>query len=339
MHDDGNASLLTVSVSPHIRHGDSVRSIMAYVAAALLPSLAMGVYVFGSRALAHTGIAVGSALLTESVAARMMKRGVPIGDFSAVVTGMLVACNLPHTAPLWMGALGSAFAIGVAKMAFGGLGHNIFNPALAARAFLMACYPGEMTLFGKPLRGLIDGLDGVSGATPLRHIKDVITQGTFQALDFQDALSHLFWGDTGGCIGEVSAAALLLGAAVLLYKRIIGFAIPVVYIGTVFLLFWLFNGSGHLFTSEALLVPVYHVLAGGLMLGALFMATDMVTSPITRRGQALFAAGCGVLTFAIRRWGGYPEGVSYSILLMNCVTPLIDRDVRPRRYGESRRHA
>ncbi len=201
----------------------------------------------------------------------------------------------------------------------------------------MACYPSEMTVFGVPLRGVVDGIDGVSGATPLRHIKDAVAGGGFQALDFQEALPHLFWGDIGGCIGEVSAAALLIGAAFLLYKRIVGFAIPVVYVGTVFLLFWLFNGTGDFFTSEALLVPVYHVLAGGLMLGALFMATDMVTSPITMRGQALFALGCGILTFAIRKWGGYPEGVSYSILLMNCVSPLIDRYVRPRRYGEGGR--
>jgi electron transport complex protein RnfD len=335
--------LLTVSVSPHIRHPDSVRTIMACVALALLPSLGAGVYVFGLRALLLTCVAVVAAVATEWLAARVMGKGTTVSDLSAVVTGMLLAFNLPHTVPWWMAALGAAFAVGVAKMTFGGLGHNFINPALAGRAFLMACYPSDMTVFQAPpdttvfrahLHVLIDGIDGVSAATQLRHIKDAVAAGSFQALDFQDAISHLFWGDVGGCLGEVSAVALLVGAAFLLYKRIIEFTIPTVYILTVFLLFWLFNGTGDHFTTEAFIVPVYHVLAGGLVLGAFFMATDMVTSPITPLGQAWFALGCGLLTFAIRRYGGYPEGVSYSILIMNCVSPLIDRYTRPRRYGE-----
>lgn len=307
---------------------------MACVALAMVPALATSVYVFGPRALLVTVLSVAAAMATELVVARLMGRGNTLGDLSAVVTGMLVAFNVPHTIPLWMPMVGSAFAIGVAKMTFGGLGHNWINPALAGRAFLMACYPTEMTVFGKPVRGFIDGIDGVSGATPLKHIKDALASNQFQALDFQDALSHMFWGDIGGCIGETSVIALLLGAAFLWYKRIIGFKIPFTFVTTVFVLFWLFNGTGDWFTNEALLVPVYHVLGGGLMLGALFMATDMVTSPVTPLGKILFGTGCGLLTFAIRKFGGYPEGVSYSILLMNCVAPLLDRYTMPKLYGE-----
>ncbi len=329
-----DSGLLTVSVSPHIRYGESVRSVMVCVALALLPALAMSVYVFGIRALFVTVVSVAAALAGEHVIGRMMGREGTIGDVSAVVTGMLVAYNVPHTIPLWMPALGSVFAIGVAKMAFGGLGHNFVNPALAGRAFLMACYPTEMTVFGSPARGVISGIDGVTSATPLRYIKDAMADGSFQGLELQEALPHLFWGDIGGCIGETSAAALLLGAAFLWYKRIIGFKIPFTFVTTVFVLSWAFNGTGDWFTSEAILVPMYHVLAGGLMLGALYMATDMVTSPITPWGKVLFGFGCGFFTFAIRRFGGYPEGVSYSILLMNLLVPLLDRYTRPRRYGE-----
>jgi Na+-translocating ferredoxin:NAD+ oxidoreductase subunit D len=316
---------LTVSVAPHIRQRESVRSIMIAVTLALLPALGVGVYVFGPRALYATLISVAAAILGEYAVGRFMKRETSISDFSAVVTGILVAYNVPHSVPLWMPAIGSFFAIGIAKMAFGGLGFNFVNPALAGRAFLMACYPTDMTVFGDPARGLIAGIDDVTGATPLRYLKDAVAEGNVQALDLQDALPNLLWGNIGGCIGETSALALLLGAAFLWYKRIIGFSIPFSYVATVFILTWAFNGTGAWFTSEALTVPVYHVLAGGLMLGALYMATDMVTSPITPRGKIAFGFGCGLLTFAIRRYGGYPEGVSYSILLMNCVVPLLDR--------------
>ncbi|MBD3242705.1 MAG: Na+-transporting NADH:ubiquinone oxidoreductase subunit D, partial [Chitinivibrionales bacterium] len=210
-----DTGLLTVSVSPHIRYAESVRSVMICVALALLPALVMSVYVFGMRALSVTVVAVAAALAAEYLTNLMMQRKATIGDISAVVTGMLVAYNVPHTIPLWMPAVGSAFAIGVAKMAFGGLGHNFVNPALAGRAFLMACYPTEMTVFGAPKHGSISGIDGVTAATPLRYIKDAMADGSFQGLELQEALPHLFWGNVGGCIGETSAAALLLGAAFL----------------------------------------------------------------------------------------------------------------------------
>lgn len=330
---------LVLETSPHIRYGESVRSVMLWVIVALIPAMSVSALFFGPRALVITAISVAAALLTELLITKAFNRPSSIGDLSVVVTGILVAFNVPPNIPWWMPALGSVFAIGVAKLAFGGLGNNFINPALAGRAFLMASYPAAMTTFrGESLlKGVIDGIDGTSGATPLAHIKDAVASGTFQPLAFEEALPNLFLGNVGGCIGETSAAALLIGALFLLYKRVIGFGIPVSYIGSVFVLFWLFNGTGGWFTSDALIVPVYHVLAGGLMLGALYMATDMVTSPITPRGRILFGLGCGALTFLIRRFGGYPEGVSYSILLMNCVVPLIDRHMRPKRYGEVRK--
>jgi electron transport complex protein RnfD len=251
-----------------------------------------------------------------------------------VITGILLAFNLSPSLPWWMVVLGSAFSIAVAKMAFGGLGSNFINPALAGRAFLMACYPAEMTSWIAPKLGTISGINGITSATPLANIKSAMANGTFQALDFQDAIINLFTGNIGGCIGETSAIAILIGAVILLYKHIIGFTIPVSFIGTVFLLFWLFNGSGQLFTSGAIIVPFYHILSGGLFLGAFFMATDMVTSPITRKGKLFFGIGCGLLTFTIRKFGGYPEGVSYSILIMNLLVPHIERYTRPKIYGE-----
>lgn len=331
---------LHLSASPHVRYAESVPSVMIAVAVALVPAFIASFVFFGPRAIALTAVSIGAALLTEWLIVRfLLKRENTLGDFSALVTGILFAFNLPPALPLWMAVLGAAFAVGVAKWAFGGLGNNFINPALAGRAFLLASYPADMTAFTAPLRGAINGLpaaaDGISSATPLAAFKDAVSAQTFQALDFQDALLNLFIGNVGGCIGETSALALLIGAVYLWYKRIIGFSIPLSYIGTVFLLSWLFNDTGSLLTSEALIIPMYQILAGGLMLGALYMATDMVTSPITPRGKLLFGAGCGVLTFVIRRFGGYPEGVSYSILLMNLAVPLIDRYTRPRIYGKA----
>jgi electron transport complex protein RnfD len=236
-----------------------------------------------------------------------------------------------------MVAIGSVFAVGVAKMAFGGLGSNFINPALAGRAFLMASYPSAMTRFAPTTFGSISGIDALSSATPLAHFKTAMAEGSFQALDFQEALKELFLGNVGGCLGETSALALLIGGVLLLYKRIIKLRIPLFYIGTVFLLSWLFNGTGDFFTSGAIIVPFYQILAGGLFLGAFFMATDMVTTPITPRGKMIFAIGCGLLTFVIRKFGGYPEGVSYSILIMNLFVPLIERYTRPGIYGEVKR--
>lgn len=310
---------------------------MITVVVALVPALCSGVYVFGWRALTVVMVAALSAVLTELALVRAMKRPRSVGDMSAALTGMLVGMVLPAGVPLWIAVLGAAFAISVAKMAFGGLGHNFINPALAARAFLMACYPAAMTTFAVPRVGTIDGIDGLSGATPLRHVRDsALEHASSMSLNLQDAFQHLFWGDVGGCIGETSAAALIAGAAILLYRRVIGFAVPSSFTAVVFVLFWLTNGSGDFFSTDALTVPVYQVLSGGLLLAALFMATDPVTSPVTTRGQLLFGAGCGLITWCIRVYGGYVEGVCYAVLIMNCVVPLLDRWTRPKYLGAER---
>ncbi|MBD3421565.1 MAG: RnfABCDGE type electron transport complex subunit D [Chitinivibrionales bacterium] len=362
MPQDDQGQLLALSSSPHIRYPDNVSTVMLSVVIALIPALLASIIFFGIKALILTLTCIIFCLLTEwLIATYLFKQRGTLNDFSALVTALLLAFNLPPDLPPWMAALGSVFAIGVVKWAFGGLGNNFVNPALAGRAFLMASYAAPMTRFSIPgnwqsrgwtisglpqqvLGSLSDKLDGISGATPLPAFVRIIDalkneqlreELNISILDFQEALPDLFIGNIGGCIGETSALALLIGAVYLLYKRIIGFKIPGSYIGTVFVLSWLFNGTGSLLTTEAFLVPVYQILAGGLMLGALYMATDMVTSPITPWGQIYFGVGCGVLTFVIRQFGGYPEGVSYSILLMNLVAPLIDRYTRPRLYGKA----
>ena len=291
------------------------------VAIALLPALFAGIWFFGLRALWLTLVSVGFAVASEIAMQKMMKRPVTVSDLSAVVTGMLIAFNVPSTLPLWMVAIGAMFAIIIAKQCFGGVGHNFINPALAARAVLLASWPVDMTTWVKP------GIDAVTTATPLALIKG--TEAVNQVLP---NLMDLFIGNVGGCIGETSALALLLGGLYLLYRRVISYRIPVVYIATVGILAFVFSGFNLSY------VP-YHILAGGLFLGAIFMATDYSSSPMTAKGQAIFAIGCGLLTTVIRFYGGYPEGVSYSILLMNIATPLIDRFTLPRKFGEVKKSA
>lgn len=314
-------SRFLVSSSPHIRSGESTRRIMMDVAIALLPALFAGIWFFGLRALWLTLVSVGFAVASEIAMQKMMKRPVTVSDLSAVVTGMLIAFNVPSTLPLWMVAIGAMFAIIIAKQCFGGVGHNFINPALAARAVLLASWPVDMTTWVKP------GIDAVTTATPLALIKG--TEAVNQVLP---NLMDLFIGNVGGCIGETSALALLLGGLYLLYRRVISYRIPVVYIATVGILAFVFSGFNLSY------VP-YHILAGGLFLGAIFMATDYSSSPMTAKGQAIFAIGCGLLTTVIRFYGGYPEGVSYSILLMNIATPLIDRFTLPRKFGEVKKSA
>lgn len=314
-------SRFLVSSSPHIRSGESTRRIMMDVAIALLPALFAGIWFFGLRALWLTLVSVGFAVASEIAMQKMMKRPVTVSDLSAVVTGMLIAFNVPSTLPLWMVAIGAMFAIIIAKQCFGGVGHNFINPALAARAVLLASWPVDMTTWVK------SGIDAVTTATPLALIKG--TEAVNQVLP---NLMDLFIGNVGGCIGETSALALLLGGLYLLYRRVISYRIPVVYIATVGILAFVFSGFNLSY------VP-YHILAGGLFLGAIFMATDYSSSPMTAKGQAIFAIGCGLLTTVIRFYGGYPEGVSYSILLMNIATPLIDRFTLPRKFGEVKKSA
>ena len=330
--------LLHISTSPHIFHKGGIPSIMLSVVMALVPAFIGSIFFFGFRSLLLTCTCVIAAVGAEWLAASLAKKPTTVHDFSAVVTGMLLAFSLPPGLPLWMAFLGGVFAATVAKTAFGGLGNNFINPALAGRCFLMISFPTAMTTWSAPLQGTIHGLtkglDGISAATPLAYFKSALASGNFHPLDFQEALPRLFLGNVGGCTGETSALLLLAGAFFLGYKRIIGFGIPLFFIGTVFLLFWVFNGTGGFMTSEAFIVPFYQILSGGLLLGALFMAVDPVTTPITPWGRVVFGAGCGVLTFTFRVFGNTGEGVCYAILLMNCCTPLIEQWTRPRRYGE-----
>ncbi|MEG1911152.1 MAG: RnfABCDGE type electron transport complex subunit D [Cloacibacillus sp.] len=305
--------LLVVSSSPHIHSPLETPKIMGWVLAALAPAGLAGVYFFGLRAAAVMAVCVASCVFFEYLWEKLTKRPVTVSDLSAAVTGLLLAYNLPPTIPFWMAAAGSAFAIIIVKQMYGGLGANFVNPALAARAAMLTSWPVPMTTWT---------LDGVSGATPLALIK-------MGAVDKLPSLQNLFIGNIGGCIGETSAIALLIGFGILLAKDIIKWQIPVIYVATVAVLCTVYGRP---------VGPVYEVLTGGLLLGAIFMATDYTTSPITVKGQMIFAAGCGLLTALIRTWGGYPEGVSYSILIMNLVVPLIDRFTKPHIFGEVKKN-
>ena len=304
--------MYTVSSSPHIKSNDSVQGIMRDVIIALIPATFAGIYFFGMKALLVTLVSVLSCIAAEALWQKLAHRKTTIGDLSAVVTGLLIAFNLPADVPLWLPAIGGFFAIIIVKQFFGGIGQNIMNPALAARAFLLASWPVHMTNFT---------VDGVSSATALAILKG--GEGELPSL------MNLFIGNVGGCIGETSVIALLIGAAYLLYKKIISWHTPVSYIASVFILTFILGRDG-LMTGNAL----YEVLAGGLILGAFFMATDYSTSPMTKKGQLIFGLGCGVLTTIIRLYGGYAEGVSYSILIMSLFVPFIDKFTAPRIFGE-----
>lgn len=305
--------LLNVSSSPHIRSGESNQSIMRDVAIALTPAAAFGIYNFGFKAFVVLMLAIVSAVVTEALCQKVRGVKITVNDYSAVVTGLLLGMNLPMDVPYWLPVVGSIFAIAIVKQAFGGLGHNFMNPALAARAMLLASWPVEMTNWTAV------SVDAVSSATPLAIIKEGLNVPL-------PSLFEAFVGTVGGCIGETSALFLLMGACYLLYRGVITLKIPGIYIGTFAVLAFVFTGFD---AYETLL----HVLTGGLILGAFFMATDYASSPITPRGQIVYAVGLGVLTAVIRFHGSYPEGVSYSILIMNVVAPLIDRYSKPRVFG------
>lgn len=307
-----------VSSSPHTHSGASVQRIMLDVIIALLPAMAAAVYFFRMDAVRLIGVCVIACVATEFVCRKMMKRDAGITDLSAVITGILLAFNLPPDLPCWMAVAGSIIAIAIAKQVFGGLGYNPFNPALVGRVALLISFPVAMTTWRMPF-------DTVTSATALGIVKE---SGT---MDFgtQDTIRCIL-GNMNGCIGEVSAAAIVLGGIYLLWRKVITWHIPVSYLFTVAL----FSGALWLINGEANMPPHFHLLVGGVMLGAVFMATDMVTSPVTPKGMLVFGIGCGVITMVVRRWGGYPEGVSFAILLMNSITPLIDRATRPRMFGK-----
>lgn len=308
---------LLAGSSPHIRSSENVQGIMRDVIIALIPAVVASIYFFKLQAALLILVTVISCVLAEYIWTRLVKKTNTLKDLSAVVTGILLAFNLSPAVPLWVAAIGGAFAIIIVKQLFGGLGHNFVNPALAARAFLMASWPVQMTTWITP------GADAVSSATPLALVKS----GS-EASGQLPGLVDLFTGNVGGTIGETSALALLLGAAYLLARRVITLEIPVAFIGTVGLMTWIFGGE-RLFAGDF----VYNILAGGLILGAFFMATDYTTSPVTFKGKLIMGVGCGLLTSVIRLFGGYPEGVSYSILLMNIAVPLIDRYIIPKSFG------
>ncbi|OPJ55521.1 RnfABCDGE type electron transport complex subunit D [Alkalithermobacter paradoxus] len=301
-----------ISSSPHLRSDEDVSVIMRDVVIALIPATIAAVYYFRMGAVIAILSGVIGAVLTEALIQKVMGKEVTINDYSAVITGLLVAFNVPASAPWWIPFVGSVFAIAIVKQLFGGLGHNFMNPALAARAMLLASWPVEMTNWITP------GVDAVATATPL---------GMMKSGEALPSIFDLFIGNIGGCVGETSAIALIIGGIYLLYRGVITYVIPTYYIGTVAVLTFLLGGFD-------LTTVIYHLFAGGLMIGAFYMATDYASSPMTNKGLIIYAIGCGVLTTVIRFYGGYPEGVSYSILLMNVATPLIDKYTNPKVFGE-----
>lgn len=307
---------LLISSSPHLRAKEDISTVMRDVVIALLPATIASLYYFRMGALKVILSAVIGAVLSEFAMQKILKKEVTINDWSAVLTGLLLAFNIPASAPIWLPFIGSVFAIVVVKQLFGGLGHNFMNPALAARAMLLASWPVEMTKWVTP------GADAVTTATPLGVLME---QGKSAALDLN--IMDLLIGNVGGCIGETSAGLLILGGLYLIYKKVITYTIPAYYIGTVAVLTLLIGGFDFKYM-------IFHTVAGGLMIGAFFMATDYASSPVTKKGQMIYAIGCGAMTVAIRVWGGYPEGVSYSILFMNVATPLIEKYTSPKVFGE-----
>ncbi len=319
---------LIVSSSPHIHSGESIAKTMHTVIMALIPGALVGVYYFGLSALWVIVLSVASCMAMEAAFQKAMGRKVTVYDGSAALTGILLAMNLPPTSPWWLVVLGSLIAIGMGKQVYGGLGFNPFNPALVARVVLLISFPVQMTTWMKP-KPIFEAGDVVTGATPLGLLKEgLMKEGNIDAIKgVSDAA--LFLGNSGGSLGEISAVALLLGAALLLYRGYITWHIPVSFLGTAFVMagiFWLIDPTRYA-------DPFFHILAGGMILGAFFMATDYVTSPVTAKGMLIFGAGCGLITMIIRLWGGYPEGVSFAILLMNAATPIIDRYTVPKRFG------
>lgn len=322
---------LKVTSSPHMRHEDTTRIIMIDVLISLCPALIWAVYIFGARALVLTLVSIASAVLFEFLYRLITKKSVTIGDCSAAVTGMLLAFTLPVSVPMWVPVLGSFFAIVIVKQLYGGLGKNVVNPALAARVFLFLAFPTEMATYTRPYAKLplfanvdLTNADIVASATPLANIKAGIPTG----LDNMD----LLFGSCAGSIGEVSALLLLIGGVYLLVRKIITWHIPVCYLATVAVISYIAGG-------DPVQSVIGHMLTGGLILGALFMATDYTTSPVSNKGRIIYGIGCGLITMFIRLYGAYPEGVSFAILVMNCLAWYIDKFTRPRVFGGAKKNA
>ena len=326
------ATRLFAAPSPHIHGGENTRRIMLDVILALVPALAVSTYVMGWRALFITGVAVAGCVVFEYIISRfLLKRGSTIGDLSAIVTGMLLAFNLPVGIPWWIVLIGAVVAIGVGKMTFGGLGCNPFNPALTGRIFLLIAYPVQMTDWTTNVP------DAISGSTALAEVKYstydvagniVLDRMSLESVDFLG----MFGGTMNGSLGEIASLALILGGLYLLWRKVITWHIPVAVLGTmaVFALCVALGIGGGALCYE---LPLFHILAGGALLGAIFMATDYSTSPMTHKGMLLYGVGIGLLTMIIRLWGAYPEGMSFAIFIMNAATPLINKYLRPKRFG------
>ena len=323
-------SNFTISPSPHVHGGDSIEKNMYGVLIALVPTFIFSIVFFGLGAILVTLTSVAACLVFEYVIQKyLMKQRPTIWDGSAIITGVLLAFNLPSSLPLWIVVIGALVAIGIGKMSFGGLGNNIFNPALVGRVFLLISFPVQMTTW--PVPNGFDTADAVTGATPLALVKEAVKNG--QAVG--DTLSsvgittgNLILGNIGGSLGEVAAIGLLLGFAYMLIRKIISWHIPVAIFATVIV----FSGILNLADPAQFAGPVFHLFTGGLMLGAIFMATDYVTSPMTHKGMLIYGVGIGLLTVIIRVFGAYPEGMSFAILIMNGFTPLINRYCKPRRF-------
>ncbi len=316
------SNLLTISPSPHAKGKESVKSLMFGVLTALVPAFLFSLYFFGIGALITTLVSVGFCVLFEWLIAKLILKTTPqICDGSAILTGVLLAFNLPSNINPVIVMIGALVAIGVAKMSFGGLGQNLFNPALVGRVFLLISFPQQMTTWPKPIENRLNYLDAVTGATPMSH----------DLLGKTDTVDMLL-GATGGSLGEMAAIALIIGGIYMIVKKIITWHIPVSILATVAV----FTSLVWLIDPTVCVNPVYHLLGGGLLLGAIFMATDYVTSPMSTQGKLIYGIGIGLLTVIIRLWGSYPEGMSFAILLMNAVTPLINKKFKPTRFGENK---
>ncbi len=323
---------IIVSASPHVHSERTAANLMYDVVIALVPAFLVSLYVFGINAVIITGAAVVSCLLFEYLIQKyLLKTAITIGDGSALITGILLAFNLPAGLPVWMVVVGSFMAIGVAKLSFGGLGFNIFNPALVGRVFLLVSFPVQMTLWPTAVENNTSVVDAQTGATTLGMIKDGIQLGETMT-DISTRIPSgmdMFLGITGGSLGEMSALALLLGGIYLIVRKVISWHIPVTVLATIAVMtgiFWWID-------PEQYADPLIHVLSGGAILGAFYMATDLVTSPVTKKGMVVFALGIGVITVVIRLFGSYPEGISFAILIMNAFVPLINSYFKPRRFG------
>jgi len=327
-------NMLTVSGSPHVHGHDSVRSLMFGVVYAMVPAMLVSVYFFGLDALRVLFLSVAACMVVEYLIQKYLIKGpVTVGDGSAIITGVLLAFNVPSNLPWWIILIGAIVAIGIGKMSFGGIGKNIFNPALVGRVFLLISFPVQMTTWPTPKPHIAQGItDAITGPTPLGILKEGLRNGqTVQQLSDQlpDYVTALL-GNQGGCVGEVSALALIIGAIYMLVRRIITWHIPAAYLGSVVI----FSGIFWLIDPTMYADPLFHLITGGMMLGIFYMATDYSSSPMSKKAQLIYGAGAGLITMIIRIWGAYPEGVSFAILIMNAFVPLLDGALKPKRFGE-----